>query len=126
LATRWEAAVVSAFEFRCDHKRSTKDELEEFFILSDLTIEPAKEASASVTKNALCEMRALAGRHRDYVGKKQKRIRICAIAVEKVGERRLIIYCHVELNTPVRLRTERSLNISGNNCRAGRTACHFL
>ncbi len=36
-----------------------KEELEEFFILSDLTIHQAKEASASVTKTCVSKMRAL-------------------------------------------------------------------
>jgi len=52
-----EAAVV----LRSNSDVTTKvdkDELEEFFILSDLTIEQAKEASASVTKS-LCKMRAV-------------------------------------------------------------------
>jgi isoleucyl-tRNA synthetase len=44
-----------------------KEELEEFFILSDLTIHPAKEASASITKTTYQKC-ARCWRHRAYVG----------------------------------------------------------
>jgi isoleucyl-tRNA synthetase len=62
-----EAAVV----LRCDERSVNsipREELEEFFILSDLTIEPAAEASASITKtpNEKC---ARCWRHRPTVGK---------------------------------------------------------
>jgi isoleucyl-tRNA synthetase len=44
-----------------------KDELEEFFILSDLTVQPATEASAMVTKTAHKKC-ARCWRHRPSVG----------------------------------------------------------
>jgi isoleucyl-tRNA synthetase len=44
-----------------------KEELEEFFILSDLTIQPAQEATASVTKTAYKKC-ARCWRHRPDVG----------------------------------------------------------
>jgi isoleucyl-tRNA synthetase len=61
-----EAAVV----LNCDSDLATKidkEELEEFFILSDLTIRPAKEASASITKT-IYKKCARCWRHRAYVG----------------------------------------------------------
>ncbi|MBA2435946.1 MAG: class I tRNA ligase family protein, partial [Chthoniobacterales bacterium] len=61
-----EAAVV----LRCDERFATsipREELEEFFILSDLKIEPAEEPGASVTltPNKKC---ARCWRHREAVG----------------------------------------------------------
>ena len=61
-----EAAVV----LRCDERFATsipREELEEFFILSDLQLEPAEESSASVTRtpNEKC---ARCWRHRATVG----------------------------------------------------------
>jgi isoleucyl-tRNA synthetase len=61
-----EAAVV----LRCDERfvnSLSREELEEFFILSDLQLEPAKESSASVTRtpNEKC---ARCWRHRAAVG----------------------------------------------------------
>jgi isoleucyl-tRNA synthetase len=61
-----EAAVV----LNSDSDIATKidkEELEEFFILSDLTIRPAKEASALITKTMFKKC-ARCWRHRVYVG----------------------------------------------------------
>jgi isoleucyl-tRNA synthetase len=70
-----EAAVV----LRSNSDVTTKvdkDELEEFFILSDLTIEQAKEASASVTKTPYAKC-ARCWRHREYVGKSKAHPDLC-------------------------------------------------
>ncbi len=53
-----------------------KTELEEFFIISDLTIEQANEASASVTKTNYAKC-ARCWRHREYVGKSQTHPDLC-------------------------------------------------
>jgi len=70
-----EAAVVLRSNSDVTSKLN-KDELEEFFILSDLTIEPAKEASASVAKTAYQKC-ARCWRHREYVGKSQTHPDLC-------------------------------------------------
>jgi isoleucyl-tRNA synthetase len=70
-----EAAVV----LRSNSDVTTKidkGELEEFFILSDLTIEQAKEASASVTKTPYAKC-ARCWRHREYVGKSKTHPDLC-------------------------------------------------
>jgi isoleucyl-tRNA synthetase len=70
-----EAAVV----LRSNSEVTTKidkSELEEFFILSDLTIEQAKEASASVTKTPYAKC-ARCWRHREYVGKSKAHPDLC-------------------------------------------------
>src|SRR5947199_4121341 len=70
-----EAAVV----LRSNSDVTTKidkDELEEFFILSDLTIEQAKEASASVAKTPYAKC-ARCWRHREYVGKSKTHPDLC-------------------------------------------------
>ena len=61
-----------------------KEELEEFFILSDLTIEPAKETGATVRKTAYQKC-ARCWRHRDYVGKSKAHPDLCD-RCEKVVE----------------------------------------
>ena len=53
-----------------------KEELEEFFILSDLTIQPAKEASASVTKTPYNKC-ARCWRHRPTVGTSKAHPDLC-------------------------------------------------
>jgi isoleucyl-tRNA synthetase len=53
-----------------------KTELEEFFILSDLTIEQANETSASVTKTNYAKC-ARCWRHREYVGKSKTHPDLC-------------------------------------------------
>jgi isoleucyl-tRNA synthetase len=53
-----------------------KEELEEFFILSDLTIQQAKEASASVTKTPYKKC-ARCWRHRPTVGASQAHPELC-------------------------------------------------
>jgi isoleucyl-tRNA synthetase len=53
-----------------------REELKEFFILSDLTIEQAKEASATVTKTKFQKC-ARCWRHREYVGKSKAHPDLC-------------------------------------------------
>ena len=53
-----------------------KAELEEFFILSDLTVEQANEASATVTKTRYQKC-ARCWRHREYVGKSKTHPDLC-------------------------------------------------
>ncbi len=62
-------------EFQC-YGEDRQEELEEFFILSDLTIEQAKEASASVTKTRYAKC-ARCWRHRAYVGKSKAHPDLC-------------------------------------------------
>ncbi|PWT83910.1 MAG: isoleucine--tRNA ligase, partial [Acidobacteria bacterium] len=57
-------------------KRINKEELEEFFILSDLTIRQADEASASVTKTAYKKC-ARCWRHRPAVGTSKEHPDLC-------------------------------------------------
>jgi isoleucyl-tRNA synthetase len=54
----------------------SKEELEEFFILSDLTIHQADEASASVTKTAYKKC-ARCRRHRPAVGTSKEHRDLC-------------------------------------------------
>jgi isoleucyl-tRNA synthetase len=63
-----------------------REELEEFFILSDLTIETAAEASASITKtpNKKC---GRCWRHRPMVGKIEKYPDLCERCAEVVEQR---------------------------------------
>jgi isoleucyl-tRNA synthetase len=63
-----------------------REELEEFFILSDLTIEPAAEASASIVKtpNEKC---ARCWRHRPTVGKIAAHPDLCDRCAEVVEHR---------------------------------------
>ncbi len=53
-----------------------KAELEEFFILSDLSIEQAKDAGAAVTKTNYAKC-ARCWRHREYVGKSKTHPELC-------------------------------------------------
>jgi isoleucyl-tRNA synthetase len=53
-----------------------REELKEFFILSDLTIESAKEVSATVTKTKFQKC-ARCWRHREYVGKSKTHPDLC-------------------------------------------------
>jgi isoleucyl-tRNA synthetase len=53
-----------------------REELKEFFILSDLTIEQTKEASATVTKTKFQKC-ARCWRHREYVGKSKTHPDLC-------------------------------------------------
>jgi isoleucyl-tRNA synthetase len=57
-------------------KKITQEELEEFFIVSDLTIQPAKEASASVTKTPYTKC-ARCWRHRSTVGASKAHPDLC-------------------------------------------------
>ena len=70
-----EAAVVLRSDSDVTAKID-KDELEEFFILSDLTIEQAKEASATVAKTPYQKC-ARCWRHREYVGKSKAHPNLC-------------------------------------------------
>src|SRR5437660_303103 len=70
-----EAAVVLRSDSDVTAKID-KDELEEFFILSDLTIEQAKEASATVAKTPYQKC-ARCWRHREYVGKSKTHPDLC-------------------------------------------------
>jgi isoleucyl-tRNA synthetase len=62
----------------------SNEELEEFFILSELKIEDAKEPSAAVTKTAYQKC-ARCWRHREYVGKSKAHPDLCD-RCEKVVE----------------------------------------
>jgi isoleucyl-tRNA synthetase len=62
----------------------SNEELEEFFILSELKIEDAKEPSAAVTKTAYQKC-ARCWRHREYVGKSVAHPDLCD-RCEKVVE----------------------------------------
>ncbi len=57
-------------------KKITQEELEEFFIVSDLTIHQAKEASASVTKTPYAKC-ARCWRHRPTVGASKTHPDLC-------------------------------------------------
>ena len=70
-----EAAVVLKSNSEVAAKID-KDELEEFFILSDLKIEQSKEASATVTKTSYQKC-ARCWRHREYVGKSKAHPDLC-------------------------------------------------
>ena len=70
-----EAAVVLRSDSNVTSEIS-KEELEEFFILSDLTIEKAKEASATVTKTPYQKC-ARCWRHREYVGNSKTHPDLC-------------------------------------------------
>ena len=70
-----EAAVVLHSDSDVTEKIN-KEELEEFFILSDLTIRQAKEASASVTKTAYKKC-ARCWRHRSTVGASKTHPDLC-------------------------------------------------
>lgn len=70
-----EAAVVLKSNSDVTTKIS-HEELEEFFILSDLTIEQAKETGASVTKTNFARC-ARCWRHRPTVGQRQDHPDLC-------------------------------------------------
>ena len=70
-----EAAVVLRSNSDVTSKIS-KEELEEFFILSDLTIEQATEPGATVTKTPYQKC-ARCWRHREYVGKSKTHPDLC-------------------------------------------------
>ena len=70
-----ETAVVLQSDSEVTSKIS-KEELEEFFILSDLTIEPAKEPSASVSKTSYHKC-ARCWRHRSTVGASKAHPDLC-------------------------------------------------
>ena len=70
-----EAAVVLTSNSEVTTKIS-REELEEFFILSDLTIEHGKEAGASVTKTSFARC-ARCWRHRPTVGQSRQYPDLC-------------------------------------------------
>ena len=70
-----EAAVVLKSNSEVTAKID-KQELEEFFILSDLTVEQAKEAGASITKTSFQKC-ARCWRHRPMVGKSKAHPDLC-------------------------------------------------
>ena len=70
-----EAAVVLRSNSEVTAKID-KSELEEFFILSDLTIEQGKEATATVTKTKFAKC-ARCWRHRESVGKSTTHPELC-------------------------------------------------
>jgi isoleucyl-tRNA synthetase len=67
--------------------RVSQSELEEFFILSDVTIQPAAEASATVTKTSSKKC-ARCWRHRPAVGRSQKHPELCDRCEEVVENRK--------------------------------------
>jgi len=69
-----ETAVV--LRSNSDVLKIDKAELEEFFILSDLTIEPGAEPRAEVTKTKFLKC-ARCWRHREYVGKSKTHPDLC-------------------------------------------------
>jgi isoleucyl-tRNA synthetase len=80
-----EAAVV----LRSNSEVTTKidkAELEEFFILSDLTIKPANEPSASITRTPYAKC-ARCWRHREYVGKGKTHPELCDRCEAVVGSK---------------------------------------
>jgi isoleucyl-tRNA synthetase len=79
-----EAAVVLRSNSDVTSKLS-KEELEEFFILSDLTIEQAKEPSATVRKTPYRKC-ARCWRHREYVGKSKTHPDLCDRCEKMVAE----------------------------------------
>jgi isoleucyl-tRNA synthetase len=70
-----EAAVVLKSNSEVTSKNS-KEELEELFILSDLTIEPSNEPSASVTKTSFARC-SRCWRHRSTVGQSRQHPDLC-------------------------------------------------
>ncbi len=78
-----EAAVVLHSDSDVTTKID-KEELEEFFILSDLTIHQAKEPSASVTKTAYQKC-ARCWRHRATVGASKAHPDLCDRCAEVVS-----------------------------------------
>jgi isoleucyl-tRNA synthetase len=83
-----EAAVVLHSDSEVTTKID-KEELEEFFILSDLTVRPAKEASAIVTRTAFKKC-GRCWRHREYVGTSKAHPELCdrcESVVTTVGQR---------------------------------------
>jgi isoleucyl-tRNA synthetase len=70
-----EASVVLKSNSKVTTEVS-REELEEFFILSDLTVEQANETSASVAKTTLARC-ARCWRHRPTVGKSQSHPDLC-------------------------------------------------
>ena len=81
-----EAAVTLKSNPELTSKIS-KEELEEFFILSDLTIKQGKELGATVTKTPFQKC-ARCWRHREYVGKSKTHPDLCERCEKVVGARK--------------------------------------
>jgi isoleucyl-tRNA synthetase len=80
-------ALEAAVTLTCDEETvcgGTKEELEEFFILSDLTLHPGKEPSASITKTSHQKC-ARCWRHRPSVGKSTAHPELCDRCEAVVG-----------------------------------------
>jgi isoleucyl-tRNA synthetase len=72
-----EAKVVIGLPTKdFDYWNRNREELEEILIVSDLTVEPANEASATVTKTSYQKC-ARCWRHREYVGKSKAHPDLC-------------------------------------------------
>ena len=72
-------ALEAAVTLTCDEALVAgvpKEELEEFFILSDLTLQPGSEPAASITKTAHQKC-ARCWRHRPTVGKSAAHPELC-------------------------------------------------
>ena len=83
-------ALEAAVQLQCDTKAIAhipKDELEEFFILSDLELRPGKEPSATVTKTSYQKC-ARCWRHRAYVGTSAAHPDLCERCEEVVTKSR--------------------------------------
>jgi isoleucyl-tRNA synthetase len=84
-------ALEAAVTLTCDEATIaavSKEELEEFFILSDLTLQPGKTPSASISKTAFQKC-ARCWRHRPAVGKSAAHPDLCdrcEAAVEKLAK----------------------------------------
>ena len=78
-----EAAVMLKSNLDVTNKID-KEELEEFFILSDLKIEHAEEAGATVTKTSFQKC-ARCWRHREYVSKSRMHPDLCDRCEKVVG-----------------------------------------
>ncbi|MEY2512572.1 MAG: isoleucyl-tRNA synthetase [Verrucomicrobiota bacterium] len=82
-------ALEAAVTLTCDEATIAavpKEEMEEFFILSDLTLQPGKEPGASISKTAHQKC-ARCWRHRPAVGKSEKNPELCD-RCESVVEKR--------------------------------------
>jgi isoleucyl-tRNA synthetase len=81
-------ALEAAVTLTCDEATVAipKEELEEFFILSDLTLQPGKEPAASISKTAYQKC-ARCWRHRPTVGKSAAHPELCDRCEAVVGKR---------------------------------------
>jgi isoleucyl-tRNA synthetase len=91
-AARQEKLIGNALEAQvtltCDEGALVgipKEELEEFFILSELKLQPGKESSASISKTTTYEKCARCWRHRPTVGKSATHPELCDRCESVVG-----------------------------------------